>query len=388
MSKKLLLALTVIACILCCVIGLSACNDGGNETPNPYAISKTEWESTITPTTFEAKDNNGNKTVYSNGYSYMCYGNDYGEKAGTYIKQTNGNETIYKKYDVENNLLTSSAEEFNENIEDFVSLINYIRNNYELFTLEENETDGKYVISFGSKYTCNLETLKNECSAAQSLNITDLYLQRHMISSQNETDKLVRIHYQANGIDSSISFVPLVLTNVFKNAFDTLTNYTLKAGPSATDPDYAEYYLTENGFRMYTPNNADPNRRDGYYKYNSDTDNYTQYTKQADGSYITAQVSQNALDAVIAGVHDIYMYFETQKDSFYKTADGMKNNREITKTVGQRVHHYFDIDIKMDENGAVVSATWKYQMTQGEQQTQIYNMELTAGNTVIDFPNV
>jgi len=394
MKKKITLILLALVCALCCAFGLAACGGGNeNETTNPYKITQTEWESTVTSKVFriarqfsstDELNTDGLLNLIYNGWAYdLSYNNS---NQTTYVIRTNGNDKTYIKYDHKSETSTAVTEsDYNQNVSAFISLIDWAQVNYDKFELEPDERDGKYLIDYGKKYTCNLEELKTAAPDVTSLNLSEVYMTR-LTDGQNYNE--INLIFKTGSAKYCIDFKPYVLEYVFDNAFDTLTNYTLKAGPSATDPDYAEYYLTADGFRMYTPNNANPNRRDGYYKYNSETDNYTQYTKQADNSYVTATVSKNALQTVIDGVHDIYMYFETQQDSFYKTADGMKNKKEITKTVGQREHHYFDIDIKMDENGVIKSATWKYQMTQGEQQTQIYIMELTAGNTVIDFPNI
>ena len=393
MKKKLLLIVLAFVCALTCALSLAACNnDDDNKNNNPYAITQTEWGNQITSNAFIIVSNsenlNGNDLMQLtyNGNAYQCLTRDTVFSAPLYVKEKNGNDYTYLKYETQKSddrqeiETTITAEEYSSNVSAYIELIDYVNKNYSAFTFYDtakDHTDGY------SHYFCDIDDMESKTTKVKDLNITDIAIRKDF--GLSDTDNIIIEFTVGERIDYNIRFKSPVL--LFDKAFDTLTNYTLKGGPSTTDADYAEYYFNESGFRMYTPNNPEPTRRDGYYKYNPEIDNYTQYIRQADGSYVTAQVSKNALQTVIDGVHDTYMYFETQRNSFYKTADGMKNSKEITKTVGQRVHHFYDIDIKTDENGKITSITWKYKITQGEQSTQEYNMELTAGNTTIEFPN-
>ncbi len=402
MGKKFLVTLTILLCILCCAIGLVACNDGNDEhdQSNERAITKAEWESSINSKAFDItllpelwdKAQVGvlqGLKCWKNGYmaDFMGKKSDQywipSDKDAVWIKK-NGNYFTFNEEDYFNDgfQMTATTEQaYNETLSPYVQLLEYVKSNYEKFTHDGGAREMAYT------YTPDIANMKAECTAATQLGLTDVRVVKQL-SVQNDTLGDVQMYLDVDDISYKVTFKPMVISYVKDTAFNSLTNYTLKAGPSATDADYGEYYLNENGFRMYTPNNANPNRHDGYYKYNATTDDYTHYTKQADGSFITETVGKNALQTVLNGVIDAYMYFATEKNTTaYATADGLKF-KDVTKTVGQREHRYFDIEITLDENGGIASATWKYQMTQGEQSTQVYFMELTAGNTVINFPNV
>lgn len=404
MKKKLLLALVAALFALCSSFGLAACNDPPpNSEPDERAITKSEWESAINAQAFAVSlATEQLDTAQVGDLSLLnCWGYGYktefmGEKSGehwavsdknaVWVKRTEGATVNYftfneKDYYFDEFQMTPTTEQaYNEILSPYIQLLEYVKNNYDKFPRDEQSGGLAYV------YTCNVATLKAECAAATQLNVTNLRVSKQM-SVDNDTWGDVQLSLEAGNLTYGVTFKPAAIGFVKDTAFNSLTNCTLKAGPSATDPDYAEYYLNESGFRMYTPNNADPNRRDGYYKYNAATDDYTHYTKQTDGLFVTEIVSKSALQTVLDGVIDTYMYFaKANNASAYATADGLKF-KDITKTVGQREHRYFDIEIKLDANGAITSATWKYQMTQGEQQTQVYLVELTAGNTVINFPN-
>lgn len=410
MKKKFLLALVAVLCAFCCAFGFAACDDnpppdGPGEGSDEKAIKKTEWESAISAQAFAVSlDSEQNSTAqvddlinlsyWGYGYKTEFMGKKSGEhwavseKNAVWVKRTNGatvnyftfNEKAY--YSDDNFEMTPSTEQaYNQTVSPYIQLLEYVKNNYDKFARDEKSGGLAYV------YTCDVATLKSECTAAAQLNLTGVRVAKQM-SVDNDTWGDVQISLDEGNLTYGVTFKLFAIGFVKDTAFGSLTNCTLKAGPSATDPDYAEYYLNENGFRMYTPNNADPKRRDGYYKYNAATDNYTHYTKQSDGSFLTETATKADFQAVLNGMIDTYVYFaKATNASAYVTSDGLKYN-EVTKTVGQRVYRYFDIEIKLDANGAITSATWKFQMTQGEQQTAVYTMELTAGNTVINFPNV
>lgn len=409
MKKKITLTILALVCALCCAFGLAACGDNpppeepGNGS-DKRAITKTEWEGSVNSKAFSVSlvGEQMNDAQKDDLLELGFWGNSYftefmGEKSGqgwatsdknaVWVKSADGatvnyftfNEKAY--YSDDNFQMTPTTEQaYNEAVSPYIQLLDYVHNNYDKFSCDK-EAGPSYV------YSHDVATIKSECAAATQLGLTDLSVAKQM-SVTGDTWGDVQITLAVGNLSYKVTFKPVVRDYAKDMAFAKLTNCTLKAGPSATDPDYAEYYLNENGFRMYTPNNADPNRRDGYYKYNAATDNYTQYVKQSDGSFVTATVSKSALQTVLDGVIDSYMYFvKASNATVYATTEGWKY-KDVTKTVGQREHRYFDIEIKLDANGAITSATWKYQMTQGEQSTQVYNMELTAGNTTIEFPMV
>lgn len=405
MKKKLLLALVAALFAFCCAFNLVACDNTPppNDGPDERAITKSEWESGISAQAFAVSlvpeqydsaqvDDLSLLNCWGYGYKAEFMGEKSGEhwaisdKNAVWVKRTEGATVNYftfneKDYYSDDFQMTPTTEQaYNEILSPYIQLLEYVKNNYDKFPRDEQSGGIAYV------YTCNVATLKAECAAATQLNVTDLRVSKQM-SVDNDTRGDVQLSLEAGNLTYGVTFKPMASRFVKDTAFNSLTNYTLKAGPSSTDPDYAEYYLNESGFRMYTPNNVNANRRDGYYKYNAATDDYTHFTKQADGTFVTETVNKSALQMVIDGVIDTYMYFvKANNASAYATLDGLKF-KDITKTVGQREHHYFDIEIKLDTNGEITSATWKYQMTQGEQQTQVYLIELTAGNTIINFPN-
>ena len=174
--------------------------------------------------------------------------------------------------------------------------------------------------------------------------------------------------------------------------FSTLQNFTLIGGPSTTDLDYGEYYFTENGFRVNTPNRQVATQRDAYYVYDGTT-NYTAYRQTETGEWYTQEINKAEYERVRKGVLELFFAFAnpTTVADFTTVENGIVLNQEYTMTLQGYLHHFYNISFTLDAESKITSGAWKYYMSQIDNEnarTAIYNFNLTAGGTTLTLPEI
>lgn len=175
----------------------------------------------------------------------------------------------------------------------------------------------------------------------------------------------------------------------WSTAVAEMNNYSVKGGVSKTDVDYGEYYFAEDGgFRMYTPNNTLSNRQDAYIeKVKSE---YIKYTKQTDGSgWVIEKITESVYTQTTEAVKSTYLYFlsDALYSSYETTGKKITNKEEITQSVGTYTYHYYDVQIKLDNDNKISSANWKQKITVGASSSYEYSMELSVGDVRLTYPD-
>ena len=173
--------------------------------------------------------------------------------------------------------------------------------------------------------------------------------------------------------------------------FATLQNFTLVGGPNQTDLDYGEYYFTENGFRVNTPNRLEATQRDAYYYYDGTT-KYTAYRQDATGNWYTQTISKEQYIDVRDGVLELFLAFvnATTVDEFIQTQSGITLDYEYSTIIEGWKHHYYDVQFTVAEE-KITNGTWKYYLSNSNndlERTAVYYFTLTAGNATLTLPQV
>lgn len=174
--------------------------------------------------------------------------------------------------------------------------------------------------------------------------------------------------------------------------FSTLQNFTLVGGPSTSDPDYGEYYFTENAFRVNTPNRQVATQRDAYYHYDGTT-NYTAYRQDETGAWYTERISRAQYISVRDDILELFFAFATPTtiEDFTATQTGIALNYEYTMSLQGYLHHFYDIAFTLDAESNITGGSWKYFMSELNNEnarTYTYNFTLTVGNTQLTLPEI
>lgn len=388
--KKFLSLVLAFCMLISCASVLSAC--GGSDNENPHgSVSKREWEKAYDSSEFSIeatesyllqsgdvsslsyKANGGNEEVR------VCYvDQQHGVEGGQslrvvwYIKEVEENQVTYvKRFGTGNNetITPISEEDYNDVATKYVELVNYVRNNYDAFTLKEGS----------SAYVCDMDKMEEQTSLVSKIGMTSMYVGRFQNTVQDHHMKILfsldgNVGYRINFIDSIVKDI------------ENLTNYTIKGGPSSSDPDYCEYYVTENGFRVYTPNISDVTKNDGYFGYDAEKEKYMEYRKNENGVWTKSEMVGD-YNAILNEIIDIYFPFADYYYAIKSTENGYEQCREITKKTSTYTYNYYDVKIDLDENGNVKSAAWKMKLTLGQAESLEYKMTLVAGNAVINYPS-
>ncbi len=405
MKKKILSLVLAFALIFPCIIYLAGCN--GNKFDR-WKIIEEEWQSTFNVEEFyvhaqgtDLIENNEliglsykhyRGSLYNNAIDYnVIYKNtDYpnSKMFKRFYKEMFTQGDPYRYYSVRESAgtavtsedLTEITEtEFNAHVNAYIDLINYINSNYANFTYT---TPVNYDVEAEKVYSCDVSQINSQYASVAALNLDTVYVCR--------TEEGILTHL-IEGKKCWILHTPSQLEKVF----DKTTQFYIKGGPSTTDVDYGEYYFdSNNGFRMYTPNNPVTNRQDAYYKNNGDN-TYSKYVKQtSDGSWNVSSATQNEFNTMISSTKNLYLAFMYQFDvrldrvetgSYYYKMNN--KNSSYSKQIGGLTYEYYDILI-IATSEHVFSITWKMRFTNGQAYSAVYNMEFRHMPAGLTYPTV
>lgn len=428
MKKKILTFILLTCMIVPCMVSQTACFDDSGSGSDEFSgaeILQSEWEKSITPDEFEIRGD-----VYVNhelegeeyrdelrklykqlkfltlSYTKDSYSivykdterDDNNDVNCDFTKRTVGETTEYiktehrvsrywyghLKYNEYNGFKTVESKidkaTYDGNVENYVALINYVKNNYGKFTYVEEQSERRGLYSV---YKPNAEVLAE--SSVKELGITSLEVER---------DSGVSITFSCDNKDNLSYRIEFGKKNLFAKAISNLENYTVKGGPSETDIDYAEYTFNKNGFRLYTPNNTDETRKEAFFMVDNDTQNYIYFSKNSAGEWQQTESSKETYENTVNTTRNLYIpynfepSYEGSYDSSYGlTKDGYKPRGWRTGTINENTQiSYKDIVFTADENGNITGGSWKFTITQGDVKSAEYKIQLIVNDEEIVYP--
>ena len=338
---------------------------------------------------------NGDYCIYDETLNFLDY-NGYNKY---YYKNTNAGNNTYEivvgKWNngCEWNTQAVDATEYESNISDIVSILNFIENNQSKFSTETDER-GKmfYKLAIAnSEIENNILNIKTQMRLTQ-YNIDNIEVENW---GDNEYPNIV-ITLKENNND--IIFVRFDNVKFFKDnyerMFNGLTNYTITGGPSQTHIDYVEMKIADNGMFFSNPN-AENNFETNYYKEFYTKDNgdgtYSRYIPTENGGWEEQNYPENIYTSNLNDTINLYLGgVNKDKFSYFNWLDGKAVMRleEITVQKGRFTYTYSNYEITINNKYEIVSMTWEMVLHDSlyDTDSEIYNMTLTAGNTTIEYP--
>ena len=397
MKNKLLSIILALFMIIPCAFALTACGETSKEEWEKDAISESFWKSSISTNTFyvengeATKGSNENTYIlhYINGYYYVR-GSNYENK---FKKVVEDSITTYQKVTegmngYEGQTITETA--YNENLSNYYSLLDYIKNNQAKFTFYEDNGSGRYKLNISGS---EIETLAKSIRTQTGLTAFNM---DYIVVGIYAYDGFAISFWNNDGQHVLVlKFPNSTFSYYLYDMVQSMGSYTIKGGPSATDVNYVEIKVTEEGFYRVSPN-QDQNvaGRAICGKYISSGDNAGKY--QVWSSNGTAWTT----DVVTA---DYYI------DTFYKplvscftgniftTGEYMINylgdlyrTMPCSQSVNRYVYNYSNVMIDINQNNQIVKATWNLQIHDNAQNldSAVYSMTLIVEDVTIEYPQV
>lgn len=382
--KVLMGALLSLACLFA-VVGCGGKDGGGNNA----AISEEEWSASIVDTGFIV-ETSGYIAVKADGASYETYqlsGNSaYLEK--TYL---NGTYEVTKEGGVWQPMQPIDQTAYQYNVQGFKGIIDFVKNNRDAFTY----SDSKYTMDLdGETLTAELENIKTVLNKTY-IHPVGLQVEAGVkkLSSQDRKYVTITILTEKGGPNNVvITLRNPILQYEMEKKTEQLTNFSIIGGPSRDDIDYIETYFTADGFRIYSPNNPDPLRRDAYLRYDSAEDKYYAYRQDAQGAWYMEESSASIYMNTKNETYAMYLGNILEQGEKLVCDYGINRcyNREvITKTNAMGTWSYFDIEFPISNTFIISSgAKWKMQLKQGQAQSLVYNISLEVGSVTLEYPQV
>lgn len=415
--KKRLFALCLAVLTALLLAAFTGCNfgDGGNgdsgggggESKDYSRIEKSIWQSDISSKNFHlwAQDNysaleegeligvdyDGNVCRYTVATDEDRFG---GMRTVEYFKSERDGTVKYVKKDIifretialgdytrDDNFLYNETEidveEYNEKVVSFKELIEYIATHYDSFTYGKTQNT--------AGYTCPVETIENATTNVKTLNLKSVKVWNYVGEMSNTSP--VRIDLDTENRSFQITFDSTEYAE-FMGVIYGLKNYTIKGGPSVTDPDYAENSFSENSVRIHFPNREDVTQKDAYFKTNAITGKCIAY-RQTDGVNWTVMTTPydtyyNARETTLK----MYMGFLDKLLRFEKTKNGYERSGIISLTMGAYTYSYYDIKINVDSKNAITSGNWKMKLSQGDMESAEYKIEIVALGAELQMPEI
>lgn len=395
MSKKLLLTLTVIACVLCCVLGLVACNNDDDSIPDGLRerqISQTQWENTISDKycriyntdpdiggQFNMRWFNNLYTV--NEFSDVMYQKTSDNSGTSYTK------IQYNKYEEGERYIktpVSEDEYYASHIDAYQQVLTFIKNNYDKFEFVHDDKKGNSNAMAYGKYRYVLSGNEQDLDKASEINLKEIQVENMSVYGENE----LRGYLHFDNKCYTIYFTTSPFDYTVYNAFETLTNYTIVGGPSTTDADYAEIEIAQNGFHVHYPNRGTtPYDKEFYFE--KVGDEYAQYRPDSSYAWTRSPATESTYNTTLDGITLLYLGLISEKASDFNVVDGkLVSKNEISREQGKYVYTYSNIVIELNDDGTLSSMTWnlKYEDRALHLESLVYNMTLSTGTPNVEMP--
>ena len=403
---KKIFNLFLVLCLFVPVLALTGCGSK----PKEWEIVEKEWKETISTENFYISTQEYDKVAnnkpirisykhyknddYKNIIDYtVVFKNSYSQKGmyeSRYAKKIDeqGNVIGYYAVDTDAGIYVFSSDldeitetEYNRHIGAYISLIDYIGNNYSKFSTTDEVPEN---LDLPTSYTCDVADMNNQQASIAPLGISQLFVAKK--------DGVSAYFVDSNNVNWELSFKPTI-----EKIYNKLNTYYIKGGPSRYDVDYGEYYFDgENGFRMYTPNNTIENRQEAYYKKNEDGKTYTKYVKQTStGAWSASKTTADDFNTMVSTTKDLYLPFMTEFHNFKVVEDnGLNsvytlntNDGSYSKDNGNYTYKYYDVKVVVSNN-KITSITWKMKFSLNNISSAVYNMELGYMSEGLTYPIV
>ncbi|MBQ8343530.1 MAG: hypothetical protein IJY21_05415 [Clostridia bacterium] len=388
--KRFFKFLTGALLCLTCVFAIAGCGGSGGSGGGNTAITEEEWSSSINDTGFVV-ETGGYTALRVDENSYETYkvsaGSAYLEK--TYL---NGVYEAVKEGGEWQPLQPIDQTAYQYNVQGIKGVIDFVKNNRDAFTY----SDSKYTMDLESgSLETEIEIIKGVLSAPNFSPIRLEVEKRAFTTKNQEKNYIVITMVSEKGGPTNV--VITLQSPILQYEFDVekknrLTNFVIKGGPSRDDIDYLEAYFTQDGFRIYSPNNPDPLRRDAYLRYDSAQDKYYTYRQDAQGVWSVEETTRSIYENTKNETFNLYLgnFLEQSEYLVCDYNSGRCYNREIiTKTNAMGTWSYFNIEIVISNTFSLGNgATWNMQLTQGQAQSLVYNIALEVGSVVLTYPQV
>ncbi len=394
MKKKFLSIILAIFLLIPCAFTLIACTptDPEGDWQKKWKINEQTWKSAVVTDYFTVYNEDFSNRlgqyalVYSNNVYYLRTLND--ETDGIYAKQTIDNNATYAKFDYYDLEQSESIAEnvYNDNIQDYINALNFIKNNRTKFTFDNTD------------YYYNLDGTEQELSALQQkiglqqirfglYYLTDGSGRQEIQARLNCGDAWLAIYFNTVALRSTHGNV---LSCVFKNALLCMNNFTLTGGPSVTDVDYCEIKVTAQGLYAYYPNKGtSQSDKERYAKDNGD-DTYTDYIPDNDDGWTTSTISAYNFEQLKEEIVNVYFgEFESKASIFECKGSKLVCADGYTYEIGKYTYSYYNFEILINENSEMISMTWNMKIHDNSINADSleYDLTLTVGNANIQFPN-
>ena len=390
--KRFLSFLIVASLLFTCVFAITGCSGGGDDQgniPDP-TISEEAWGSindqgfiveTLGCVVFKLDGTSYETYSISGEYSYV----DKSYLSGLYeIAKEGGVWQPLKQIDQsvnQNNLFGLKA------------IIEFVKTNRESFTFENN----KYTMAIeGETLASEIENVKSVVKRSNFIpTAIQVEKETFFVKALNQDKSIIKIVLvgEKGGLDNiEILLNTPILQYDLDKKLESLTNFYIKGGPSLDDVDYVETYFTQDGFRVYSPNNPDPLRRDAYLRYDATENKYYEYRQNAQGNWYVEETTASIYNNTKESTFDMYMgNFLKQSESFvcdYANSSRCYSKETISHTNAQGTWSYFNISIVTGNVFNLHTATWNMQLKVGEAQSLVYNISFCSGSVVLEYPQV
>ena len=401
MKKKTVLSILTMTILSTNALMLTSCNDEGNKKFDKNQILKKDWEQNISSNSFRI-DSLNRENLAKGELSSLEFQDDkarvYYQSSDNYefTKKTTQEGTKYyeiksgsqdSKYFFRDDYSTLTSEiteqKYNSKVNSYVELMAYIKNNFENSTYEEAEIYAYQTTYTRNVYNVNLNNLSST-TYAKDLGVTKILVFRDnfYIKSFGNHNSSIWVYYWIGEKEYRVNFDCSIYYSLIN-----LENFVVKGGPSSKDVDYAENTFTKDGFRIHFPNREDATQRDMYFKGDYDTNNFVIYRQDANGKWTGSKTTESIYTTTRETTLNMYMGFMEYANEFYLTEDGYSITSGLNNKVEPYQYRYYKPLIKVDDNGNVLSGSWKLVIEQGEMKTPEYNIELVVNKDELTYPD-
>ncbi len=379
---------TILCLTAVLAVGCGGKDSGGGN--GNTAISRDEWSSSITDTGFvvEVGGYTAMKIDQNDYETYALSGNTaYVDRAylgGTYEVAKEGGEWQQIMQPIDQTT-------YQYNVSGLKGIIKYVQTNYSAFTYD----GAVYTMALeGDILSTELENIKDVLGKSYLMPI-GLQVKKDSFATANQQKNYVSITIvdQTGGLNNVvITLQNPVLQYTLDKAEKNLTNFVIKGGPSRDDIDYLEAYFTQDGFRVYTPNNTDPLRRDAYLRYDATENKYYEYRQDAQGVWYIEETTAVIYENTKNQAYNLYFgNILEQSEKLVCDYDSHRcyNREVITNTSAMGTWSYFNFEMPISNTFALNgSAKWKMQLKQGQAQSLVYDITLDIGGVTLEYPQV
>ena len=383
--KKFLGFLIAICTTVACAFGAACTKDPVSDWEKKWQINQTDWLAGVNTDTFTVHNQDFQNRL---GYFVLVYNDGVynldilnSEDSGIYAKKGADEYVRAESFGGVWTETESTKEEFDGNIQGYLSLLDFIKNNRSKFTQD------------GMMYAYTLTGEEQELTALKET----LGLQEIRFGWVGLMDGSGRLEIQAylNCGDAGLNIYfnaqkyGYLLKYMYDKAAEGFVNFTLTGGPSETDVDYCELKVTSEGMHAYYPNRGTTQAdKERIAKINGDG-TYTTYTPDNAGGWTSATISEYNYLELVKQIVTVYLGEIEQKiASFECKGTKLVNEEGYTWENGKYTYSYYDFEITLN-GGKLSSMTWKMKVKDNSINAESleYSLSLVAGNTTIDYPN-